>query len=107
MILEYASKRGWDRLTLWARCKIAGLVVLLAACLWGSAGFIGESIHEEPVSDLVVIPQVGAPPGRGSDTERRTAMLAAAMLLGGAMICFVAIVRTWNRPESHRWVWQD
>jgi hypothetical protein len=105
MILDYAAKAGQDRLTLWARCKIAGLAVLLVACLWGSAGFIGESVGREPNSDVVVVPQVGEPPRRGSsETERRTAMLAAAMSLGGAMICAVSIVRTRNRPESHRWV---
>src|SRR4051794_18125956 len=110
MILDYAAKPGHDSLTVWARCKIAGLAVLLVACLWGSVGFIGETVRKyswtgDGGSCLVEVAQPGVPSRRSvAETEGRTAMPAAAMLLGAAMVCGVSLVRTRNRPESHRWV---
>jgi hypothetical protein len=106
MVLDYVSKRGRMLLTGRARCKIGGLIVLSLLGLWLTGGFLGE-VREPYTGEnpcLIETPQPGEPSKyHAGDTRRRTALVLAALSLGGSLVCGIMVVRTRNMPESHRW----
>jgi hypothetical protein len=104
MLLEYVAKPALFRLTWAARFKIACLVLLAALSLFGGCGYLSQWWRElSAIKDQTMDGFVwDAPADAFTDSERRSTIFVAALLLAASAICSVQIARFFNAPDARR-----